>query len=82
MAGSFYGNIFRISTWGESHGKGVGVTIDGCPSGISLCEEDIQRIWTDENQDVLLFPPPEMKPTRSKFFLVCSKVRLQALQFL
>ena len=43
MAGSFYGTIFRISTWGESHGKGVGVTIDGCPSGIPLCEADIQK---------------------------------------
>lgn len=43
MAGSFYGNIFRISTWGESHGKGIGVTIDGCPSGIPLCEADIQK---------------------------------------
>lgn len=42
MAGSFYGTIFRISTWGESHGRGVGVTIDGCPSGIFLSEEDIQ----------------------------------------
>ena len=31
MAGSTYGTIFRIMTWGESHGKGVGVTIDGCP---------------------------------------------------
>jgi len=30
-------------TWGESHGKGVGVTIDGCPAGLSLCEEDIQK---------------------------------------
>ena len=29
MAGSTYGTIFRIMTWGESHGKGVGVTIDG-----------------------------------------------------
>ncbi len=43
MSGSMYGTIFRISTWGESHGKGVGVTIDGCPSGISLCEDDIQK---------------------------------------
>lgn len=43
MAGSIYGNIFRISTWGESHGKGVGVVVDGCPAGLSLCEEDIQK---------------------------------------
>lgn len=43
MAGSTLGTIFRIMTWGESHGKGVGVTIDGCPAGLSLCEEDIQQ---------------------------------------
>ena len=43
MAGSMTGEVFRISTWGESHGKGVGVVVDGCPAGISLCEEDIQK---------------------------------------
>ena len=42
MAGSSFGNIFRITTWGESHGKGIGVVVDGCPAGLSLCEEDIQ----------------------------------------
>lgn len=42
MAGSIYGRLFQISTWGESHGKGIGVVIDGCPSGLSLSEEDIQ----------------------------------------
>lgn len=43
MAGSAFGTLFKIMTWGESHGKGVGVTIDGCPAGLPLCEEDIQR---------------------------------------
>jgi chorismate synthase len=43
MAGSSIGTIFRITTWGETHGKGVGVVIDGVPAGLSLCEEDIQR---------------------------------------
>ncbi len=42
MAGSTYGTIFKITTWGESHGKGIGVVIDGCPAGLSLCEDDIQ----------------------------------------
>lgn len=42
MAGSSFGNIFRITTWGESHGKGVGVVVDGCPAGLPLSEEDIQ----------------------------------------
>ena len=43
MAGSSFGNLFRITTWGESHGKGIGVVVDGCPAGLSLCEEDIQK---------------------------------------
>lgn len=43
MSGSVYGNIFKIATWGESHGKGLGVVIDGCPAGISLEERDIQK---------------------------------------
>lgn len=42
MAGSTYGTLFKISTWGESHGKALGVVIDGCPAGIPLCEDDIQ----------------------------------------
>lgn len=42
MAGSIYGDIFTVSTWGESHGKGLGVVVDGCPAGLSLCEEDVQ----------------------------------------
>lgn len=43
MAGSTYGTLFRITTWGESHGKGIGVVIDGCPAGLSLDKADIQR---------------------------------------
>ncbi len=42
MAGSTFGTIFKITTWGESHGKALGVVIDGCPAGLPLTEEDIQ----------------------------------------
>lgn len=42
MAGSIFGKIFTITTWGESHGPGVGVVIDGCPAGLKLLERDIQ----------------------------------------
>ena len=42
MAGSIFGRQFVISTWGESHGKGIGVVIDGCPAGLPLEEADIQ----------------------------------------
>ena len=41
MANSF-GHLFRITTWGESHGGGVGVVVDGCPPGIELSEADVQ----------------------------------------
>ena len=43
MAGSTFGTLFRITTWGETHGRGVGVVVDGCPAGLPLCEEDIQK---------------------------------------
>lgn len=43
MAGSIYGTIFRISTWGESHGDGIGVVVDGCPAGLTLENSDIQK---------------------------------------
>lgn len=42
MAGSTLGNTFKITTWGESHGKAIGVVIDGCPAGLTLNEDDIQ----------------------------------------
>ncbi len=55
MAGSTFGTIFKITTWGESHGKGLGVVVDGCPAGLALCEEDIQKFLN------------RRKPGQSKF---------------
>lgn len=40
--GNTFGHLFRITTWGESHGGGVGVVLDGCPPGLALTEADIQ----------------------------------------
>ncbi len=42
MSGSVYGTIFKISTWGESHGKGIGAIVDGCPAGLPIDEQFIQ----------------------------------------
>ena len=42
MAGNTFGSTFRITTFGESHGGGVGVVVDGCPPRLELSEEDIQ----------------------------------------
>lgn len=43
MSGSAFGKCFQVMTWGESHGKGIGVVVDGCPAGLELEEEDIQQ---------------------------------------
>ncbi len=42
MSGNTFGKIFRVTTFGESHGKALGAIVDGCPSNLSLSEEDIQ----------------------------------------
>jgi chorismate synthase len=43
MSGNSIGVLFRVTTWGESHGKAVGVVVDGCPPHIALIESDIQK---------------------------------------
>jgi chorismate synthase len=43
MAGNTFGTVFRVTTWGESHGPALGAVIDGCPPGLPLAEEDIDR---------------------------------------
>jgi chorismate synthase len=43
MAGNTIGDIFRVTTWGESHGAAMGAVVDGCPAGIELAEADIQQ---------------------------------------
>jgi chorismate synthase len=55
MAGSSFGELFRFTTWGESHGPAIGVVVDGVPSRIPLAAADIQH-WLDRR-----------RPGRSKF---------------
>ncbi|VVB72312.1 Chorismate synthase [uncultured archaeon] len=43
MSGNTFGTLFRITSWGESHGRAVGVVVDGCPAGLRLAAEDIQK---------------------------------------
>jgi len=42
MSGNSFGKIFKVTTWGESHGEAIGVVVDGCPSELVLSEADIQ----------------------------------------
>src|SRR5262245_66213993 len=42
MSHNTFGHLFRVTTWGESHGPSIGCVVDGCPPGIPLTEADIQ----------------------------------------
>jgi chorismate synthase len=42
MSGNTIGVLFRVTTWGESHGPAIGAVVDGCPPGVALVEQDIQ----------------------------------------
>jgi chorismate synthase len=46
MSYNTFGQMFRVTTWGESHGPALGATVDGCPPGVALSEDDIQP-WMD-----------------------------------
>ena len=61
MAGSSFGTIFKITTWGESHGKGLGVVVDGCPAGLPLDENDIQKFLNREETGQSSLPPAERR---------------------
>jgi chorismate synthase len=43
MSGNTFGNLLKITTWGESHGPAIGVVIDGCPAGLKLTKKEIQK---------------------------------------
>lgn len=49
MSYNSFGHLFRVTTWGESHGPALGCTVDGCPPGLALAEADIQH-WLDRRR--------------------------------
>jgi len=49
MSFNTFGHLFRVTTWGESHGPAIGATVDGCPPGVPLTEADIQP-WLDRRK--------------------------------
>ena len=49
MSHNTFGHLFRVTTWGESHGKALGCVVDGCPPGIKLTEADIQQ-WLEKRR--------------------------------
>ena len=49
MSHNSFGHLFRVTTWGESHGPAIGCVVDGCPPGLALSEADIQP-WLDRRR--------------------------------
>ena len=49
MSWNSFGRVFRVTTWGESHGAAIGGVVDGCPPGIPLAEQDLQH-WLDRRR--------------------------------
>ncbi|NNL36084.1 MAG: chorismate synthase [Silicimonas sp.] len=49
MSFNTFGHVFRVTTWGESHGPALGATVDGCPPGVPLTETDLQ-VWLDKRK--------------------------------
>ena len=49
MSLNTFGHLFRVTTWGESHGPALGATVDGCPPGVPISEEQLQ-VWLDRRK--------------------------------
>ena len=49
MSLNSFGHLFRVTTWGESHGPALGATVDGCPPGVEITEETLQ-VWLDKRR--------------------------------
>ncbi len=67
MSNSF-GHIFRITTWGESHGKAIGVVIDGCPAGLEISEEEIAAELAKRAPGVHPLTSPRKEPDCPEIF--------------
>ena len=66
MSGSVYGKSFVISTWGESHGEGIGVVVDGCPAGLPVNEALIQEFLDRRKPGQTDFSTPRKENDRLK----------------
>lgn len=66
MAGNTFGTLYRVTTFGESHGAGLGAVIDGCPAGLALSEEDIQAFLDRRAPGRAAFATKRKEPDRCR----------------
>ncbi len=80
MAGNSIGQLFRVTTCGESHGVGLMAIVDGVPPGLALTEEDLQKIWIAVSREPRNLRLSVKSLIRLKSFLVCLRVKLLVRQ--
>lgn len=66
MASNFFGQIFRITTFGESHGPAIGVVIDGCPAGLSITVEEINEELALRRPGRTSYTSPRLEPDQAE----------------
>jgi len=64
MAGNTFGEVFRVTTWGESHGPGLGAVIDGCPPRLSLTAQDIEMELARRRPGIQAHASPRREPDK------------------
>ena len=72
---STFGTLYKVSTFGESHGKAVGAIVDGCPANLQLTEEDIQPQLTRRRPGQSDMTTPEMRLTALIYYPVVKMVK-------
>ncbi len=68
MASNSFGTLFRMTTWGESHGKAIGVVIDGCPAGLEISEEEISTELARRAPGQNKFVTPRSEKDRAEIY--------------
>lgn len=68
MASNMFGQIFRITTWGESHGKAMGVIIDGCPAGVAISEADINLALAMRAPGRSVYTSPRLEADQAQIY--------------
>ena len=66
MSFNTFGQLFRVTTWGESHGPAIGAVVDGCPPGIELSEADIQPFLDRRRPGTSRFTTQRQEPDEVK----------------
>lgn len=68
MASNSFGKMFRITSWGESHGKAIGVVIDGCPAGLAITPEEINLELARRNPGKNPYTSPRNEPDQAEIY--------------